>query len=178
MKQVTIYSDGGSINNGYKDPDKPMYGAYCTVLVNNKQEVQKIICDIYEDATNNQMELFGAIQGIKYIKNLMTKFPNEKIKITLCSDSQYLIKGCSEWMFGWKKRGWRNSSGEIIPNLNLWTIIDEYLNDRQFEFDFKWVKGHKGKSISLEENPDVYFNEMCDTELSNLLNKKRKLING
>lgn len=174
MKELKLYSDGGSINNGGKDPDKPVWGAYCCLIVNSRNQIQRQFCEIFKDVTNNQMELYGGIKGITYLRDFMReKYPNEKLKIHIYSDSQYLIKGAGEWIHGWKKKGWKNSARKQVENLQMWKQMDELLCDKQLEFEFHWVKGHKGKSITLNENADVFFNEMCDSELSKLLDEER-----
>lgn len=175
MRELFIYSDGGSVNNGGKDPNKPVWGAYSTLIVNKNQQVIKKFENIYENVTNNQMELLGGMIGLRFMTQYMTKHcPNEKIKLHIYSDSQYYIKGCSEWLAGWKKKGWRNSSKKIIENLEMWKEIDQLIHNPQFEIDFNWVRGHAGKTkVSLDKDPHQFFNEMCDTELSKLLDEKR-----
>lgn len=174
MKEIKLYSDGGSINNGGKDPNKPVWGAYCTLIVNVRNEIQQQFCEIFPDVTNNQMELYGGIKGIEFLRDLMRrKYPNEKLKIHIYSDSQYLIKGAGEWIHGWKKKGWKNSSRKTVENIEMWKNMDALLNDPQLEFTFNWVKGHKGKRVTLNEDANVFFNELCDTELTKLLDEER-----
>lgn len=174
MKEIKIYSDGGSINNGGKDPNKPVWGSYATLIVNSKNQIVREFLHIEENVTNNQMELRGGLHGIRYMRDYMRQHcPNEKIALHIYSDSQYLIKGGGEWIFGWQRKGWKNSSKKTVENLDLWKQMWEFLNDPMLELHFHWVKGHVGKKVQLNENADIYFNELCDSKLSALLDEKR-----
>lgn len=174
MKELILYSDGGVVNNGNKDPNKPCYGSYCGIIVNKSYKEQKIFTGVKEDATNNQMELTGVMVGMEYIaKYMRTKFPSEQLNLTVISDSQYLIKGCNEWLPNWKRKGWRDCNRKIIKNLEMWKDIDKLLANKQINYNMKWVRGHSGKTVTLESNPDGYFNERCDTILTEGLKEYR-----
>lgn len=177
VRHVYIYSDGGVVNNGGKNKDKDIYGSYCTLVVLPKsQKLVKKICEVEKDVTNNVMELRGAIMGMNWILERAEeeKHQDEYFHVTIISDSQYLIKGASEWLPNWKKKGWKDASNKPIKNMDMWKYIDKILSDTsRVVFDFKWVRGHKGKSVSLEDDMDSYFNEMCDTTLSEALNPYR-----
>ena len=178
VKELLIYSDGGVINNGKKDKTKSVYGSYCSLIVlPKKKTIQKIFNKVEGDVTNNIMELKGAIVAMNYIvSKIATKHPEYSLHVTVISDSQYLIKGCSEWMYNWKKNGWKDSSKKPIKNKELWLqLIKLIKNEVDVTFEFKWVRGHKGKSVSIEEDSDSYFNEKCDTILSEALEPYRKL---
>lgn len=176
-KHLILYSDGGSVNNGKKEKDKPCYGSYCYIITTHKtHKITKQSTQIFEDVTNNQMELQGFIEGVKYIKHkLKMSHADYMIHLTVVSDSQYLIKGCSEWLNNWKRNGWKDSSKKPIKNMDTWKLIDKLINssNNNIIFEFKWVRGHKGKSVTMEEDPDSYFNEMCDTLLSEELKPYR-----
>ena len=169
MKELKIYSDGGSHNNGGKKKGEPVWGSYGAIIVKDNKVIYKFQ-DFYENVTNNNMELFGFIKAYtEFLKRYKSK---DKYHITVISDSQYLIKGINEWLPGWKKRRWKNSSGNIIENLYMWKIIDKLLvYNPNIELEFVWQKGHKGKSVSLEENPDIYFNEMVDSMATESINE-------
>jgi len=160
MKELKIYCDAGSFNN-FKDSDKPTFGSYGTILVKNNKIIKEW-SDWYEDVSNNQMEVYGAIKGIlEFLKRYKS---NEKYKIEIISDSQYLVHGMNAWLSNWKKKNWINSSGKPVKNVELWKIIDKLVNLKPtVEFIFTWQKGHCGKSITLEENPNIYFNEYVDS---------------
>ncbi|MHA7841554.1 MAG: ribonuclease HI [Gammaproteobacteria bacterium] len=84
--------------------------------------------------TNNRMELTAAIKGISAIQRSC------KVKVT--TDSQYVRKGITEWIAGWKKKGWRNSKKEPVKNQDLWQALDAAVNEHDVEWF--WVKGHSG----------------------------------
>jgi ribonuclease HI len=161
MKELTIYSDGGSFNNGYKDPDKPMYGSYGSIIVRDGEIIHEY-SDWYENMTNNQGELYGFIKA--YMQFLKGYKSNEPYTITVVSDSQYLINGVNKYLNNWKKKDWHTASGDDVKNKNMWKIIDFLINfNPNIKLIFKWQKGHKGKTVSKEENIDIYFNEHCDS---------------
>lgn len=75
--------------------------------------------------------------------------------VTLVSDSQYVLKGISEWRKGWERRGWVNAKGEPVANQHLWQALFKEVDARKVAV--KWVRGHSGDT----------YNEMCD-QLANL----------
>lgn len=97
--------------------------------------------------TNNQMELSGAIEALRLTPLGST--------VQVTTDSQYVIKGITEWMPGWLRRGWKSSTGGDVKNKDLWVLLDAEVRLRQVEW--AWVRGHTG-------HPQ---NERCD-ELANL----------
>lgn len=161
MKKLKIYCDAGSYNNGMKDPNKPMFGSYGCIIVKDNEIVYEFK-DWFENITNNQGELFGFIKGYtEFLKRYRSK---EKYEIEVISDSQYLIHGVNQYLSGWKKKGWKNSSKETVKNKNMWVIIDKLINyEPNVKLIFTWQKGHKGKKVSKEEDPNIYFNEYCDS---------------
>lgn len=86
--------------------------------------------------TNNRMALRSVIDGFKGISRKGVKF-----RVTFTSDSQYLVKGMSEWVFGWMSRGWKKKEGPIL-NLELWMEAVESVRGHQV--DWQWVRGHEG----------------------------------
>lgn len=92
--------------------------------------------------TNNQMELLAVIKGL----NALSKPSN----VELFSDSQYVLKGLSEWIDSWKKRGWKTASKSPVKNQALWQTLDELRSKHHLKFH--WVRGHAG-------HPE---NEECD----------------
>ncbi|MEP6492623.1 MAG: ribonuclease H [bacterium] len=86
--------------------------------------------------TNNRMALRSAIEAFRGISRKGVRF-----RVTFTSDSQYLVKGMKEWVFGWMSRGWRKKDGEIL-NLELWKDAVEAVRGHQV--DWQWVRGHEG----------------------------------
>ena len=95
--------------------------------------------------TNNKMELTGAIEALRLIPPGAT--------VRLMTDSQYVIKGITEWLPGWKRKGWRSTTGPV-KNKELWETLDAEVQKRSVQWE--WVRGHTG-------HPE---NERCD-ELAN-----------
>ena len=88
------------------------------------------------DTTNNRMEMMAAIKALEAIK------PGYRGDITLWTDSTYVMKGITEWIHGWKKRGWKKSDKKPVVNMDLWKQLDALNAER--EVTWKWVKGHAG----------------------------------
>ena len=93
-------------------------------------------------ATNQIAELTAALEGLKGIP--------AGVKVELVSDSQYTLKGISEWRSGWERKGWKNSKNEIIANFDIWMALYKEVDIRKVAT--RWVKGHNGDE----------YNEICD----------------
>ena len=88
------------------------------------------------DTTNNRMEMMAAIKALEAIN------PKFKGDVTLWTDSTYVMKGITEWIHGWKKRGWKKSDKKPVVNKDLWQQLDALNAERNITW--KWVKGHAG----------------------------------
>jgi ribonuclease HI len=122
---IEIFSDGACSGN-------PGPGGYGTILRFGKHE--KELSGFAELTTNNRMELLGAIAGLEALKR--------PCRIRLTTDSQYLIKGVTEWSSGWRRNGWRNSKKEEVANRDLWERLLELV--KKHDIEWVWVKGHDG----------------------------------
>jgi len=87
-----------------------------------------------EHTTNNRMELMGAIAALEVL--------SRPCDIKLHTDSKYVQQGISEWVHGWKKRGWKTASKQPVKNEDLWRRLDEAAGRHKIEW--LWVKGHAG----------------------------------
>jgi ribonuclease HI len=125
MNKVVIYSDGACKGN----PGKGGWGA---LLVADGHE--KELFGGEHDTTNNRMELRAVIEAL-----LVLKRPCE---IVVYTDSQYVQKGISEWIHGWKARNWRTAAKEPVKNADLWQALDAA--QAQHTIEWRWVKGHAG----------------------------------
>ena len=133
---VEIYTDGGCEPN-------PGAGGYGAVLLHSKTGQRKEAHGGFRATTNNRMEIYAAIAGLEMLK--------QPCKVTLYSDSQYLVKAMMEgWVATWKKKDWWRTNTERAENVDLWKRLDELCQTHQVEF--RWVKGHAG---NVE-------NECCD----------------
>jgi ribonuclease HI len=84
--------------------------------------------------TNNRMELTAVIEALTTLKR--------HSRIVLHTDSQYVMKGMTEWIRGWKAKGWRTASKEPVKNVDLWKRLDELV--AAHEIRWVWVRGHSG----------------------------------
>ncbi len=84
--------------------------------------------------TNNRMELTAAIRALQAL--------TRPCKVVLHTDSQYVVKGITEWLPGWKRRGWKNSQNKPVENKELWEELDAAT--KPHKIDWVWVKGHAG----------------------------------
>lgn len=84
--------------------------------------------------TNNRMELQAVIEALKTLKR--------PCKVVLHTDSQYVQKGMTQWLAGWKQRQWRNASKQPVKNADLWQELDGLA--QQHSIEWKWVRGHDG----------------------------------
>jgi len=98
------------------------------------KDVEKSFCGGERDTTNNRMELLAAIEGLGQLK--------EKCNVILTTDSQYVRKGVTEWIFNWKKNGWKTAAKKPVKNADLWKRLDEL--SQSHNVDWRWVKGHSG----------------------------------
>lgn len=122
---ITIYTDGACKGN-------PGPGGWGVVLLYN--DVEKTLHGGELDTTNNRMELTAAIQALKALKRAC--------QVELYTDSQYVKKGITEWIHGWKRKGWKNAKKEPIKNSDLWQTLDELTQTHQITWH--WVKAHQG----------------------------------
>ncbi len=125
MKVVEIYTDGACRGNPgpggwgaimrYKGVDKELYGGE-------------------KDTTNNRMELTAAIKALEQLKH--------PCRVAVTTDSQYVKKGITEWLEGWKAKGWKNSQRKPVKNQDLWQQLDALVQPHTISWH--WVKGHSG----------------------------------
>ena len=139
--QVVIYTDGACSGN-------PGPGGWGAVMISGAHV--KEICGGEPGTTNNRMELMAAIQALETLK--------KPCKVELHTDSTYVMKGISEWIFGWKKRGWKTADGKPVKNDDLWRRLDT-ARARQ-DVSWNWVKGHAGHA--LNERADSLANRGVD----------------
>jgi len=126
---VVIFTDGACRGN-------PGPGGWGAVLIAGANERE--ICGGELATTNNRMELMAAIEALNALKR--------PCKVELHTDSQYVRNGISEWLRGWKARGWRTSSNGAVKNEDLWRRLDEAR--ARHDVDWRWVKGHNGHPLN------------------------------
>jgi ribonuclease HI len=124
-KVVEIYTDGACKGN-------PGPGGWGALLRYSGKE--KELYGGAANTTNNRMEMTAAVEALSILKR--------PCKVILTTDSEYLRKGVTEWLKGWKKNGWKTASKQPVKNADLWQALDEVIQNH--EIDWRWVKGHSG----------------------------------
>lgn len=135
---VQIFSDGACRGN-------PGPGGWGCILRHPASGREKEISGGETDTTNNQMELQAVISGLESLKT--------RSNVEVITDSSYVVQGCTSWLAGWKRNGWRRKEGtkfKEVKNVELWKRLDELLQNHQVRFTH--VRGHAGHAE----------NERCD----------------
>ncbi len=127
MNPVHIYTDGACKGN-------PGPGGWGVLLKSG--HTQKELFGGERLTTNNRMELMAVIQALQALKR--------PCAVTLHVDSQYVLKGMTEWLPGWKAKGWRTASRQPVKNVELWKTLDELVRSGGHAIDWRWVRGHDG----------------------------------
>ncbi len=125
MKTIEIYTDGACRGN----PGPGGWGAWLQYGENTKS-----LCGGENNTTNNRMELMAAIKGLEAL--------SQGCNVNLYTDSQYVKKGITEWINGWKTNGWRNAAKKPVKNADLWQLLD--IATTRHTIKWIWVKGHAG----------------------------------
>lgn len=122
---VKIYTDGACKGN-------PGPGGWGALLL--YKGIEKELWGGELETTNNRMELLAAIKGLAALKRPCT--------VDLLTDSQYVKKGITEWLTGWKEKDWKTANKKPVKNADLWKMLDEQVV--KHHITWKWVKGHAG----------------------------------
>lgn len=125
MNDVDIYTDGACSGN-------PGPGGWGAVLLAGSHE--KEIWGGEAQTTNNRMELMAVIQALDHLKR--------PVKARVHTDSQYVQKGISEWIHGWKARGWKTAAKTPVKNADLWQELERAA--QRHDVQWIWVRGHAG----------------------------------
>lgn len=126
-KQVVIYTDGACKGN----PGPGGWGALLRV-----GSTEKELFGGEQGTTNNRMEMTAVIEALSAL--------TRPCAVTLYLDSQYVLKGVTEWLAGWKARGWRTAGKAPVKNVDLWQKLDALLQSGGHVIDWQWVRGHDG----------------------------------
>jgi ribonuclease HI len=137
VDRVEIFTDGACKGN-------PGTGGWGALMVAAGAEKELFGGEL--NTTNNRMELQAVIESLKALKR--------PCEVVLHTDSQYVQKGISEWIHGWKARGWRTSTKEPVKNADLWQALDAA--QAVHKVDWRWVRGHNGHPGN--ERADVLAN--------------------
>jgi ribonuclease HI len=125
MENVDIFTDGACSGN-------PGPGGWGAILRSDGRE--KEMFGYAPETTNNRMELTAVIEALRALKRPLT--------VAVHTDSQYVQKGITEWIHGWKRRGWRTADKQPVKNEDLWRQLDALAAEHRISWH--WVKGHAG----------------------------------
>ena len=127
---ITIYTDGACSGN-------PGPGGWGAILMWNDHE--KELSGGESDTTNNRMEMMAVIKALEALKK-------DNTEVTIYTDSKYVLQGATEWLEGWKARGWKSANKKPVKNKDLWELIDSQI--QRHSVKFIWVKGHSGDEFN------------------------------
>ena len=142
--RVVAYTDGACSGN-------PGPGGWGVILISGDH--RKELKGGEAATTNNRMELMGAIMALEAL--------TRPCRVDLHTDSKYVMTGITEWIRGWKARGWKTAAKQPVKNEDLWRRLDTAR--LRHEVDWRWVKGHAGHE----------FNERADALARKGLNESR-----
>lgn len=146
MNTIEIYTDGACKGN-------PGPGGWGVLLKSNGTEKELFGGELI--TTNNRMEMMAVIQALEALKR--------PCKVMLHLDSKYVLQGITEWIHGWKARGWRTASKEPVKNVELWQRLDALVSTGGHDIEWCWVKGHSGHPGN--ERADLLANKGVDLVL-------------
>ncbi len=127
MNVIEIYTDGACKGN-------PGPGGWGALLKSN--DAQKELYGGELGTTNNRMEMLAVIEALAALKR--------PCQVALHVDSQYVLKGMTQWLPGWKARGWKTAAKAPVKNVDLWQRLDALVNGGGHQIEWHWVRGHNG----------------------------------
>lgn len=143
---VVIYTDGACKGN-------PGPGGWGVLLQSG--QARKELFGGEAQTTNNRMEITAVIQALSALKR--------PCHVVIHLDSEYVRKGITEWLSGWKARGWRTASKTAVKNVDLWQQLDALIAATDHRIDWRWVRGHSGDPGN--ERADALANQGVDSVL-------------
>ena len=150
---IIVFTDGAAKGN-------PGPGGWGAIVVTPDQHVTELGGGS-PHTTNNRMELSGAIAALQHVAN-------ERGPVAIYTDSTYLIQGITQWVWGWRKRGWKTAQGADVLNRELWEQLSSLAGARaKGDIDWRWVRGHVGTpgneradeisvTFAMQQSADLY----------------------
>ena len=150
---IIVFTDGAAKGN-------PGPGGWGAIVVTPDQHVTELGGGS-PHTTNNRMELSGAIAALQHVAN-------QPGPVAIYADSTYVIQGITQWVWGWRKRGWKTAQGGDVLNRDLWEQLSSLVGARaRGEVDWRWVRGHVGTpgneradqisvAFALQQSADLY----------------------
>lgn len=127
MNAIDIYTDGACKGN----PGPGGWGALLKSAGSQKELFGGELA-----TTNNRMEMTAVIEALSALKR--------PCHVRLHVDSQYVLKGMTEWLPGWKARNWKTAAKAPVKNVDLWQRLDQLVSTSGHKIDWHWVRGHNG----------------------------------
>lgn len=146
---VEIHTDGACKGN-------PGPGGWGVLLKTG--DVEKELFGGEMGTTNNRMEMMAVIEALSALR--------QPCQIALYLDSEYVRKGITEWIHGWKARGWRTAAKQPVKNVDLWQRLDTLVATSGHQIQWHWVKGHAGNPGN--ERADALANKGVERALGRL----------
>ncbi len=143
-QEAQVWTDGACSGN-------PGIGGWGAVI--DYEGERKELSGFQKQTTNNQMEMMAVIQALQSLP--------VNIRVSVTTDSQYVVNGMKTWLKGWKAKNWKKADGKPVLNQDLWQTLDKEASQRVIMWH--WVKGHAGHSE----------NERCDFLATNEIEKHR-----
>lgn len=155
--KIVAYTDGSCLTN-------PGFAGWGVYMRRRHPSTGKMQCRKFAGAhpcaTNNQMELQGAIEAVKRTPSTCS--------LIVVTDSQYVQKGATEWSVGWIRRGWKKADGTPVPNKEQWQELMGLIKNR--DVSFKWVRGHDGN------RGNEYADQLCGNAAAALRDEDKTAI--
>ncbi len=184
INKILIFTDGACTGN-------PGPGGWASILAMPDGTVQEL-GGSSRDTTNNRMEMMAAIRALEVLEPT-----SEQSTIWLYTDSTYLIRGITQWIFGWRSRGWKNAEGKDVANRELWEELSRQTSRlKPADIQWKYIRGHAGfpgnercdqvavsfatgKSVSLYNGPrDSYFVNLDQVPSEDKIPEQKKTDNS
>ena len=158
---IIAFTDGAAKGN-------PGPGGWGAVIVTPDSRVRELGGGA-PHTTNNRMEMSGAIAALQFIAN-------QPGPVAIYTDSTYLIQGITQWIHGWRKRGWKTAEGAEVLNRELWEQLSNLIAVRDVRVEWHWVRGHVGTpgneradqisvAFAQQQPPDLYAGSLSDYPL-------------
>jgi ribonuclease HI len=128
MNKIIIYTDGACKGN----PGPGGWGA----IMRSTGHAEKELFGGELLTTNNRMEMTAVIEALSALKR--------PCDVAIYIDSKYVLQGMTEWLPGWKAKGWKTAAKQPVKNVDLWQKLDTLVNASGHTIEWLWVKGHAG----------------------------------
>lgn len=127
INEITVWTDGACFPN-------PGVGGWAFVTRNGPCGSGR-----EENTTNQRMEMLAVLKALEALCET-----NRLVKVI--TDSQFVINGCTDWVFKWKENGWSRKGNKEIKHLDIWIELEQFLS--AYLIEFQWVKGHSGNEMN------------------------------